>query len=47
MVFDPISNTQNPRLRPVLNRPFLLITRTKSGFYTEFGPNMQESCFWR
>ena len=31
-----------------LNPPFLLIRRTKSGFYAEFGPpDMQESCFWR
>ena len=31
-------STQKPRLRPRLNPPFLLITRTKSGFYEEFGP---------
>ena len=43
--FD-LQTHQNPRLRPILNPPFLLITRTKSGFYAEFGPNMQESCFW-
>jgi len=36
----------NPRLRPRLNPPFLLITRAESGFYAEIGPDMQESCFW-
>ena len=38
---------QNPRLRPSLNPPFLLIACTKSGFYAEFGPDMQGSCFRR
>ncbi len=38
-------NPQNLRLRPVLNPHLLCITRTKSGFYAEFGPDMQESCF--
>ena len=38
---------QNPRLRPVSNPPFLLNTRTKSGFQPDFGPDMQESYFWR
>jgi len=45
---DLISTTpRTPRLRPVVNPPFLLITRTKSGFYAEIGADMQESCFWR
>ena len=43
--FQSSISHQNPRLPPVLNPPFLLITRTKSGFYLEFGPNMQGSCF--
>jgi len=37
----------NTGLQPVLNPPFLLITRTKTRFQAEIGPNMQGSCFWQ
>jgi hypothetical protein len=36
---------KNFRLRLSLNPLLLLITPTKSGFYLEIGPDMQESCF--
>jgi hypothetical protein len=42
-----LHNPQNPRLRADLNPPVLLIARTQSGFCAEFGPDMQESSFWR
>ena len=44
--FD-LQKLQNPRLRPVLNPPLLLIRRASTTFCPNLGPNLQGSCFWR
>jgi transposase len=42
---EPPRIVQNSRLGRDLNPGLLCVTRTKTRFQPEFGPNMQESCF--